>query len=142
MSITPADLLNEARNHAHRPEEIGLRTAVSRGYYAGYHRALDVSPLCPEPVPLPPGRSEGAHAYLIRRFGSVPRKNFPGSTLARQIAALLAQGRALRVTADYELGKTVRSNDARSSIHHAEQIGQLAMQLAEQHPLRVSNPQL
>ena len=135
MSITPDDLLNEARNHADRPEEIGLRTAVSRGFYSGYHRALTVSHLCPEPPSLLPSRSERPHAALIRRFESVPHKNFPGSALARQIAAFLAKGRALRVTADYNLDQTVCSNDARRSIHYAEQLEKLAAQLAEKHPL-------
>lgn len=134
MSITPDDLLNEARNHADRAEEIGLRTAVSRGYYSGYHRVLTVSHLCPEPPSLPPSRSEGSHASLIRRFESVP-KNYQGAALARQVAALLARGRALRVAADYKLDQTVGSNDARRSIHYAEQLEKLAAQLAEKHPL-------
>jgi hypothetical protein len=50
VSVTSDDWLNEARRHADCPEEIGLRTAVSRGYYAGYHRALEVSLLCPNPA--------------------------------------------------------------------------------------------
>ena len=134
MSITPDDLLNEARNHAERPEEIGLRTAVSRGYYSGYHRALTVSYLCPKPPSLPPSRSEGSHAALIRRFQSVP-KNFQGAALARQIAVILARGRALRVEADYKLDQTVPPIDARLSIHYAEQLEKLAAQLAEKRTL-------
>ncbi len=133
MSITPDDLLNEARNHAERPDEIGLRTAISRGYYSGYHRALTVSHLCPEP-PSSPDRKPGSHAALIRRFKSVP-KNFQGAKLAHQVAALLAKGRALRVAADYKLNQTVCSNDARRSIHYAEQLEKLAAQLAEKRTL-------
>ena len=132
MSVTPDDWLNEARHHADCCEEIGLRTAVSRGYYAGYHRALEVSLLCPNPPPAP-DKNEGVHAYLIRRFKSAPTKGFAGSTLAREIGARLAQSRALRVMADYELSKTVRTNDARSSIHCAEKIDKLAKELAQKH---------
>lgn len=132
MSVTPEDWLNEARRHADCPEEIGLRTAVSRGYYAGYHRALEVSLLCPNPPPAP-NKNEGVHASLIRRFKSVPTKGFLGSALAREIGARLAQSRTLRVMADYELGKTIRINDARSSIHYAELINKLARELAQKH---------
>lgn len=135
MSVTPADWLNEARRHADCPDEISLRTAVSRGYYAAYHRALEVSFLCPNSPPAP-DKNEGVHAALIRRFKSVPSKGFAGSTLAREIGARLAQSRALRVIADYELNKTVRANDARSSIRYAEQIDQCATELAEKHTHR------
>mgnify|MGYP003605958876 FL=1 len=71
MSVTPTDWLNEARRYAESSEEISLRTAVSRGYYAGYHRALEVSFLCPNPPPSP-DKTEGVHASLIRRFDSAP----------------------------------------------------------------------
>lgn len=131
MSVTPIDWLNEARRCAESSEEISLRTAVSRGYYAGYHRALEVSFLCPA-LPPSPDKTEGVHASLIRRFDSAP-KSFLGSPLARQIRVYLMKSRALRVMADYELGKTVRANDARSNIHYAEQIDKRAAELAEKH---------
>lgn len=132
MSVTPSDWLNEARRYVESSEEISLRTAVSRGYYAGYHRALEVSLLCPN---LPPStdKTDGVHASLIRRFKLAPRKGFLGSPLAHQIAVYLMRSRALRAMADYELGKTVRANDARSSIYCAEQIDKLATEFADKH---------
>lgn len=131
MSVTPADWLNEARRYAESSEEISLRTAVSRGYYAGYHRALEVSFLCPNPLPSP-DKTQGVHASLIRRFDLAP-KSLLGSALAREIGVYLTRGRALRVIADYELGKTVHASDARSSIYYAEQIDKRATELAEKH---------
>jgi uncharacterized protein (UPF0332 family) len=131
VSVTPSDWLNEARRYAESAEEISLRTAVSRGYYAGYHRALEVSCLCPNPPPFP-DKTQGVHASLIRRFDSAP-KSLLGSALAREIGVYLTRGRALRVIADYKLGKTIRINDARRSIYCAEQIDKLATALVEKH---------
>jgi uncharacterized protein (UPF0332 family) len=130
MSITLEQLLDEARTHAKRTDEAGLRTAVGRGYYAGYHRALTVSYLCPEPESSSSERNEGVHAALIRRFRSTP-KNFLGSKLAQQIGAHLLRCRDLRVTADYELNKTVRAADAASVIHQAEKIQELVARFEE-----------
>ena len=128
MSVTPEDWLNEARRHVDGVEEISLRTAISRGYYAAYHQALTVKPMCPAPPPLPPDKREGVHAALIRQFRSAP-KNTRGLPAFRQISAYLAKGHALRVIADYKLDKTVCSSQALDSIDCAEQINRLTADL-------------
>ena len=132
MSVEPVDFLQEARQHLNRVDEIGLRTAVSRGYYAAYHLALGVCHYCPEPPPLPQGKGGGDHQRLIRQFESVPRKGFRGAGLARQIAALLAQGREQRNKADYRLNETISRNDAQWLIANAERIEKLTQQLTQQ----------
>jgi uncharacterized protein (UPF0332 family) len=127
VSVTPEDWLNEARRHAGGPDEISLRTAISRGYYAGYHQALTVSHWCPRSPSS--NQDQGVHAALIGRFNSVS-KNLPGSTSARSIATYLSKSRAFRRTADYELNATVRPNDARQCIQFAEKIAQLTVEFA------------
>lgn len=131
MSVSPTAFLEEARRHAGRDDEIGLRTAVSRAYYAAYHNALAVSHECPDPPPRSNPEGEGMHARLIRRFTGVPRKGFKGAALAKQIGFNLGQARALRVRADYELNKTVNANDARRQIDSAEKIATLIEQFSE-----------
>jgi uncharacterized protein (UPF0332 family) len=133
MSVEPGDFLREAREQAVRAEEISLRTAVNRGYYAAYHLALSISHHCPAAPPLAEGKGEGDHQRLIRLFRSVPHKGFQGASLARQIGALLAQGRELRVKADYHLNQSVSGGDARRLIADVERLEDLVKQFAEQH---------
>lgn len=133
MSVEPGDFLQEAQQHAARAEEIGLRTAINRGYYAAYHLALSISHDCPAAPLLPEGKGEGDHQRLIRQLRSVPRKGFHGASEARQIGALLAQGRELRIKADYQIAQTVTVDDARHLIGNAERLQKRVQQLAERY---------
>lgn len=135
MSVTPDDFLKEARNDANRSEEIGLRTSVSRGYYAGYHQALRISRLCPQVSSF----DLGNHAALIHQLKSV-QKNILGAQSIRTIAAYLTRSRDLRVKADYELSKTVSTSDVRACMGYAENIAEQARQIEEKHRLLSVNP--
>lgn len=132
MSVDPVDFLVEARQHAARVDEMGLRTVVSRAYYAAYHLACGVRHHCPDPPQLPNGKGEGDHQRLIRQFSSVPKKGFKGAGLAKQIGALLSQGRNLRVKADYRLNETVSQNDARNMTDAAGKVENLVKQFVEE----------
>ena len=78
MSVSPRDLLREARNAAEREnEETARRQAISTAYYAAYHAAREYHNNLPRP-----GRSKqgvGEHENLIHQLRN------PDSTLSEEI---------------------------------------------------------
>jgi len=96
------DWLRLARELGGRSDEAARRAAVSRAYYAAYHRCLDWEKGLPAR-----GRDKGAkgvHACLIARLQQ-PAKSCSRVQIerSRAMGKLLLSQRQRRVTADYRL---------------------------------------
>jgi HEPN domain len=126
MSVSPRDLLREARKVAERAdEETARRTAASKAYYAAYHGAKGYHDLLPKP-----GRSKqnvGDHENLIHSL------RYPDQTLGDaickhsiKIGELLLRLRPSRVRADYDLQAEVTVSDMNDAIEMAVKILNLA----------------
>lgn len=130
MSITQKDLLRYAKSIDSSADELEIRSGISRAYYAMFHQGRESVTYCPD---IDPSSGEGSHSYLIRRFQSVPRKRFHGSTQARIIGDLLGKAKFLRTKADYELKHTCSERDLSIQIMHAEQLYEAAQALEAMH---------
>lgn len=120
MSITPEDLLAEAKLLLDRGDEMGVRLTINRAYYAAYHMALAVKDQ------LPPSRQVtrkgGKHEELLQCFEVAKGKVFPGSAQAIKIYGELWQSRQSRRTADYDLLAAPTQQDARDVVRSTEKI--------------------
>lgn len=97
MSISNQELIQYSEGLlASGPDEVALRSAVSRSYYAAYHQALDLANKlkCPQPAK----DKHGCHEKLIDRYKSM-------STETLNISGLLQKQKIMRVVADYKLSK-------------------------------------
>jgi len=121
MSVSPRDLLREARDIAARADvETARRTAISKAYYAAYHGAKRYHDLLPKP-----GRSKanvGEHDNLIHQLQH-PDQTLSAEERKRSMVAggLLLRLRPMRIRADYELQAEVSVPDVGDAIELAAQ---------------------
>ncbi len=94
MPVTPEDLLQAAVTLGGGNGEVDWRNAVSRGYYAAYHRCLAVA----QDARLPVSQATGVHSGLVRALTDGLK---PGPIMS--LGYMLEQCRKRRVVADYEL---------------------------------------
>jgi len=119
MTATPHDFLSIAEELLKGTEEIHLRCAASRAYYAAYHSSL------PFHKKLPAGGSRGStHAKVIQDYS-----NFLGDPpelrlTVRKIGILLNQAKSVREIADYELGQNFPRKQAEYAIGLVKRIHQ------------------
>ena len=122
MTVSPRDLLREARYAAHRKdEETARRTAISRAYYAAFHAARKYHTRLPKP-----GRSKanvGDHENLIHQLRN-PDPSLPDELRKKStvVGTLLLKLRPSRMLADYELEDEVLGRAVDDSIDLAAQI--------------------
>jgi hypothetical protein len=108
MSVNEDDFVRIANNlFQSSSDEIYLRNAAARAYYAGYHAATRISAHANGKIQANNG---GAHWQLINRL-----KSHTGNTQAdnsiRQIGSLLEQIKPFRKKADYTLNIRYTHND-------------------------------
>ncbi len=96
------DFLKSAEQLLQTGDEIGYRNAVSRAYYALYHRCI---PLFNEINDRP---TDDHHAQIVRTL----RQQSQYESIANRLNKL----RKRRNTADYELHKTFSRYDASSAL--------------------------
>jgi uncharacterized protein (UPF0332 family) len=113
--ITPLEFLTLADQWVLAPREGEWRCAVSRAYYAAFHRAGDFMRGLGFQVP----RSDRAHAYLWMRLSNAVHP--PLVQAGRDLGHL----RTERNQADYELTRTLLQSNARLSVLSARQILQI-----------------
>jgi uncharacterized protein (UPF0332 family) len=117
VPVTAKDFLNSALELVKENEEISKRNAISRAYYAAYHKSLEASPYLPNAVP----DGVGLHQRLILQFSS-----FNGSRdstrLAKHISYKLSRIRATRTKADYKLNESLARSDTPSTLDTARQL--------------------
>ena len=94
MSVSTDDFLEQAFRLMEGANEIDHRSAISRGYYAAYHSALETAArLC---LPSTQRSDVGVHEKLILRFES------QGKGL-KKIARRLRDNKRARAAADYDI---------------------------------------
>lgn len=103
MAVTPRELIETAQRQAEQRAETWQRSAISRAYYASYHRCKDWEQGLPE-LGYNVGPSGGRHQELINRLQHPARACSEGLK-SRSVAAgaLLASQRLRRVQADYDV---------------------------------------
>lgn len=126
MSCSPDEFLSQAKRLSASAEEIDLRCAVSRAYYAALHWAREVEHFCP---PLQAGGVRGTtHEAVIQRFLA-----YTANKTAIKIGYLLRDMRNRREAADYELGGVTVAGDAEYQVRAAERVRDMARSFGEQH---------
>lgn len=119
MAVTVEQLLQLGRTLASSDDEASLRSAVSRSYYAAYHRALSWES---QRVPgSNSGPSGGEHQKLINRL----RNPDPGldeevRRHSKMTAAKLETLRVRRVTADYAIHCSFTPTEAATQLAQVE----------------------
>lgn len=108
MAITSEELLQLARELAQSPAEVKQRAAISRAYYAAYHRCFDWEqrlPLAGEDQGL-----RGSHEALIARLKN-PHEDCDEAMAdcSRQLGTQLEIQRSHRALADYRVKKQLPS---------------------------------
>ncbi|MCU6184383.1 hypothetical protein KWH94_14745 [Citrobacter cronae] len=116
MTIQSFDFLRSGEHCLSLDEEVGYRNAVSRAYYAMFHRAA-------EALEHIPSVEHNHHANLISymqgRMG-VPKENIPAARL-KLLAYELRQMRQARNEADYRLSDSkINASVARESLLTAQ----------------------
>ena len=120
----PEELLLLAKNLRKGSNEVELRAAASRGYYALYHFAKTFHAGLLEPGAATQHGAGGDHLDLAHRL-KMPsmrvQSETPGAaTKSRRIGVLLDSVRVTRHIADYNLGQAFGSDLADLVIHTAE----------------------
>lgn len=101
MSITPQDFLRSAEELAATDDsEVYQRNAISRLYYAAYHRS------CEYIEPDRNDRDAGAHRSYIQQL----TESDPG-TIARKLGVSLGAVYSGRIRSDYKLAEDVLPRD-------------------------------
>ncbi|RSD31970.1 HEPN domain-containing protein [Vibrio pectenicida] len=128
MVAKPEDFLETAKRiiESENCSEADQRSAISRSYYAMYHKVLSI--LDKEPWTY---SGRGCHASLITYLekDSANEESIEQSQL-RRLSYLLKQSRDSRVLSDYKLEKEVSPELVKMSILTAEKCIDLADQLA------------
>ncbi|WP_313506807.1 hypothetical protein [Kosakonia sacchari] len=125
MPVKPNDFLDLAIDYASSSDEIQLRNAVSRAYYAGYLHVLEkVNAAGIRLV----GTPSGMHEKLISTFNSNGCAKLNGGMTPPQqyeVAGLLKLTKQLRARADYSLTLTITQDDKDTAISNALELMKL-----------------
>ncbi|QDX29566.1 hypothetical protein [Dickeya poaceiphila] len=114
MSIKGKDFVSAAKSCLDSGTESGLRSAISRAYYAFYHETCGILTHCP------PTTHDGVVEYLTK---DARRKNEPFEFIALvQLGAVLKQQKMQRKRADYKLDETISASEAITSIAVVERM--------------------
>ncbi|WP_431266077.1 hypothetical protein ACQ859_12670 [Roseateles chitinivorans] len=122
MTTSPEALMSHASEQAAEEDEPSRRCAISRAYYASYHRCLllEGEPASRRNEKQPGG---GVHQQLIERLFARSRV---GSAKQRRqgklLANLMLRQRKRRVTADYLLDEDLKPNDVENQIADAHKL--------------------
>lgn len=125
MSVTPRDLLTYATSLG-SGDELTIRAAVNRGYYAVFHAARTFHDSLASPGMMP-SQSFGIHETLYHQLThpTIPTTD-PLRTLSRQIAYKSKDLKRLRELADYRLADPITSKDLQYVIDAADTTLKLA----------------
>ncbi|OOQ70149.1 hypothetical protein C1S86_11310 [Vibrio parahaemolyticus] len=127
MPARPEDFLQTAKQliESDNSTEADQRSAISRSYYAMYHKVLSI--LDKEPWSY---SGQGCHASLITYLqNDAANEESIDHRQLKRLSYQLRQSRDNRVIADYELEKEISQNLVSLSITTAEKCMDLADQL-------------
>lgn len=108
MPVSDAELIKYSEEILfHDASEVSLRAAISRSYYATYHRAKSSA----DEVALPaaPPQYRGSHERVIHRFGAL---GVAGNAIAKR----LQKAKMMRVRADYFISEEISFQESRLHI--------------------------
>lgn len=122
MTITPDELHELARRQSDQPGEAWRRSAISRAYYASYHRCLEWERSLPRRG-KGTRRSVGIHQRLIDRLGAPDGACTQHQRdLSIELERLLVQQKKRRVKADYRLPASVDDRDLSEQMKDAREV--------------------
>ncbi|TKU47851.1 hypothetical protein FDW94_07185 [Citrobacter sp. wls757] len=126
MSIEFCEFIKVAkRNISDDQGEIGVRTAVSRGYYAMYHACLNLSGPVPRSHPLNGTFKGGTHSRLAQYMTECSKLISSTNEMeVRKLGVKLKMYHKYRCDADYELSKNINEKYAEIVIAEAENIAE------------------
>lgn len=117
MTIAPKDLLAFSESLVSSTDEVTLRAAASRAYYAAYHHSLSYAIENEiEILKAPPEERAGVHGDLIYTFRQHSAENI------RQAAYSLQQAKDIRSKADYKLQSNLVNNDVQLVIAYTRKV--------------------
>lgn len=122
MAIDCKDLLAYARQLGRQDSELGCRSAISRAYYAAFHRCRLWEQTLPE-LGRNEGPAGGSHQELINRLKHPAERC--GELLkerSRQNGVQLEVQRRRRVQADYHLEEAVASSAMHDQLSQAQEV--------------------
>jgi uncharacterized protein (UPF0332 family) len=113
MSVTPDDFLESARSLAAENDEMARRNALSRAYYAAFHRIVATI----RPVENDDTSKSGMHRRFINQLMSCD-----SGTSERLLGVKLQTLYSRRITADYRLGDDILPAKVAQQISCAREI--------------------
>lgn len=123
MSVSELDLIELARAlHEHAEQEVDHRAAISRAYYAAYHRCEDFHSQLPYPGKESRDSKAGVHDRLIHRLSNPTVTNEALSMHSCALGQKLQTLKKRRYEADYLLRRTVSSRVAELTILETESL--------------------
>ena len=112
MPVAATDFLDCACRLRKHGEEIDLRSAASRAYYALFHHARE---LARQELDFDDRKTMSVHQHLIDVLSA------QGNRLAlRKLAQMLRKTRSLRRIADYEENRSFSRRESQTALAHAE----------------------
>jgi hypothetical protein len=119
--VEPEDLLAQAiRLLASAGNDLDYRVVIERAYYGAYHAARQFE----EQLPYrSQAQSAGSHEALFQRLERPDgRLDYGLGVISKDVAAQMRMLKPLRELATYELGETVRIDQAEGAILTAKDI--------------------
>ncbi|HAT1685466.1 TPA: HEPN domain-containing protein [Klebsiella oxytoca] len=114
MPVSSNDFLQFASECLSREEEIWYRNATARAYYAAYHYTRKRFPQAPQKS------HESLIQYLTGKDAT--RTEVLPQNLLKSLGFILHDMKKYRVTADYELDKTISLKDAENAIQQCNKL--------------------
>ena len=112
MSVSPADFMDSASALSLGADEMAQRNALSRAYYAAFHRAA---------VSYPPEENRRGGTGMHRNYLDQLQNHQAGSK-ERIVGAKLTQLYQRRVLADYRLQNSLQTDAVARQLDTAKQI--------------------
>lgn len=115
MPITPKQILDFAERCSKNNQEVDLRNAIARAYYAAYHRVLSSLKNAPS------SKGASAHQALIEYLTTDAYKHEESLNEkdSRSLGYILLSLKMRRGDSDYSLDKSVTQNQADVAIKDA-----------------------
>jgi uncharacterized protein (UPF0332 family) len=124
VAAAPEDFLAQAvKLLASASADPDYRTVIDRAYYGAFNAARQFEEHLPYGSQAAKAEKAGSHEWLFQRLERPDRQlDYVLSVISKDIAAQLRQLKPLREIASYELGETVRVDQAEEAVQAAKDI--------------------
>lgn len=121
MSVQSSELLAYGATLCHATSEVANRTAIGRAYYAAYHAAGAWHEAL-----LSPGicarKNVGIHEVLVQCLTNPTVSDRSVAMNSRALGYMLRAQKAVRHTADYDIGCSIDASVAETAVCNAQEI--------------------